>query len=69
MAAHVKAGNAASLGSSANHRPSRHSDRAWTRHDTGRSASRQAHGQTIPPDGIPNDYINVDTYVHKRVAQ
>ena len=26
-----------------------------------------SHGQTIGPDGIPNDYINVDTYVHKNV--
>jgi len=26
-----------------------------------------SHGQTVPPDGISNDYINVDTYVHKTV--
>jgi hypothetical protein len=38
-------------------------------HLTGQAAKDYltSHGQTIPPEGIPNDYINVDTYVHKRV--
>ena len=39
-------------------------------HLTGQDAKDYltSHGQTIPPDGIPNDYINVDTYVHKKVG-
>jgi hypothetical protein len=39
-------------------------------HLTGQDAKDYltSHGQTIPPAGIPNDYINVDTSVHKNVA-
>ena len=39
-------------------------------HLTGQDAKDYltSHGQTIPPDGIPNDYINVDTYVQKKVS-
>ena len=38
-------------------------------HLTGNDAKNYltSHGQTIGPDGIPNDYINVDTYVHRNV--
>lgn len=39
-------------------------------HLTGQDAKDYltSHGQTIGPDGIPNDYINVDTSVHKTVG-
>jgi hypothetical protein len=42
---------------------------ALVHHLTGTAAADYltSHGQTIPPDGIPNDYINVDTHVHKTV--
>jgi hypothetical protein len=42
---------------------------AVVHHLTGTDAETYltSHGQTLGPDGIPDDYINVDTRVHKTV--
>jgi hypothetical protein len=42
---------------------------ALVHHLTGKDAENYltSHGQTVPPDGVPDDYINVDTHVHKTV--